>query len=61
MWCRHCGLQPATTAGRAETRSAGLLLLNSAGGQKTLEPFYSDLWRMQYTLFLAFQRRWYTP
>ena len=31
-------LQPATTAGRAETRSPGLLLLSSPGSQKALEP-----------------------
>ena len=31
-------LQPATTAGRAETRSPGLLVLSSPGGQKALEP-----------------------
>ena len=36
--CRHIGLQPPTTDGRAETRSPGLLVLSSLDGQKALEP-----------------------
>ena len=32
------GLQPATTAGRAEARTPGLPILGSPGGQKALEP-----------------------
>ena len=38
LWGRHMGLQPATTAGRAEARAPGLPILGSPGGQKALEP-----------------------